>query len=303
MPRISNVFEMQVFLLCLMFVGLITAKTRIVDEHARSSLSDLVLCVFLPCNILSSFLGTGVSQLSSLGIIFGISTGILGLTFLLSLVLYKKADQEQKKVLLYATLISNAGFLGNPVIESIYGLEGLTYASAYLVPVRVAIWTAGLVIFTGTKGSLTKVLLHPCLTASYMGILVMVTGFTPPDLIRRLIFSLGGCTTPVSMLVVGNVLGFVKIEKVISKLTVYFTFIRLILVPLLVMGILLILRPDPVISGISVILSGMPAAVTTVMLAEKYNADKELASKIVFVSTLLSIFTAPLLAWLLVTVL
>ncbi|MCL2319397.1 MAG: AEC family transporter, partial [Treponema sp.] len=89
----------------------------------------------------------------------------------------------------------------------------------------------------------------------------------------------------------------------ISKLTIYFTLIRLVLIPVLVMGILLLFRPDPMVSGISVILSGMPAGVTTSIMADKYGADKELASRIVFMSTLLSIVSAPLLAWLLQQVL
>jgi len=299
MIDLNNIVSMQIFLLCLMFVGIIIVKARIVDAHARSSITDLILCVFLPCNILSSFFETDASKLPSLGMILAISLGIMALSFALSLVLYKRIDQQQKKVLLYATLISNASFLGNPVVESIYGLKGLIYVAAYLLPLRVAVWTVGLAIFTGGKGNLKKVIFNPCLVATYLGILVMVTNFSPPALVSRLIFSLGSCTTPVAMMVVGSILAMVNPRKLLTKLVAYFTFIRLILIPLLVMGILLIFRPDPVVSGISVILCGMPAGATTSILAEKYGGDSELASKIVFTSTALSIVTAPLLAWLL----
>jgi len=294
----------QIFLLCLVGVGVITVKARIVDEKTRSSMSDLVLNLFLPCNILSSFFGSQRSQLGSMGAIFLISVGLMVLCYVLSkFVLYRKEGVEQKKVLLYATLISNASFLGNPVVESIYGREALVYAAAYLIPLRVALWTVGLAVFTGGKGNLKKVLFHPCLIATYLGLIVMITGFTPPKLISQLTFSLGNCTTPVSMMIVGNILALADPRKLISKLTVYFTFVRLVLIPFLVILILFILRPvfrpDPVVSGIAVILSAMPAGVTTSMLADKYGADKELASRIIFVSTLLSIVTAPALAWLL----
>ena len=295
-----NMFKMQILLLCLVAVGVITVKVRIVDEHSRASLSDLVLSVFLPCNILSSFFGADSSQLPSLGIILVISLGVMALSFVLSqFVLYRKIDREQKKVLVYATLISNATFLGTPVVESVYGQAGLTYAAVYLLPLRIALWTVGLAVFTGGKGNLKKVIFHPCLIATYIGLVVMLTGFNPPVLLSRLTSSLGNCTTPVSMMVVGNVLALVDPRKLITKLVGYFSFIRLILIPLLVMGVLLIFRPNPLIAGISVILSGMPAGVTTSILADKYGADRELASKLVFVTTLLSIVTAPLLAWLL----
>ena len=290
---------MQFFLLCLVLVGVITVKTRMVDERARLSITDIILCVFLPCNILASFFDAEPSQLPSLGIMLMISVGILALSFALSMALYKRAGAEQKKVLIYATLISNASLLGNPVIESIYGLEGLTYVAAYLAPLRVGVWTVGLAIFTGGKGSWKKVIFHPCLVATYLGLLVMVTQFTPPLLISRLAFSLGSCTTPVSMIIVGCILATVDPRKILTRLTVYFTFIRLVFIPFLVMGIMLVLRPDPIVSGISVILCAMPAGATTSMLADKYGGDSELASKIIFITTLLSVITAPLLAWLL----
>ena len=304
MPGNSNMFTMQIFLLCLVLVGVITVKTRLVDEHTRSSFSNLVLSLFLPCNILSSFIGSERSQFHSMQIIFFISIGIMVLCFFLSkYVLYRRVGAEQKKVLLYATLISNASFIGNPLVESVFGTEALVYASAYLIPLRIALWTVGLAVFAGGKGNIRKVIFHPCLIATYAGIALMLSGFTPPALVSRLVFSLGNCTTPLSMMVVGNVLALADPRKLVSKITVYFTFIRLILIPFLVMAILLVinrwLKMDPVIPGIAVILSGMPGAVTTSMLADKYNADKELSSNIIFVSTVLSMVSIPLLLWLL----
>ena len=296
MIEFHSAFMMQIFLLCLMLVGFITVKARMVNDQARSSMTDLILCVFLPANILYSFFGADMALLPSLGIILLISSGILVLSFLLSLVLYKRVGPEQKKVLVYATLISNASLLGNPVIESIYGHEGVTYVAAYLLPFRVAVWTVGLAIFTGgKKGNLKKVAFHPCLVATYLGLLVMITGFTPPDVVSRLVFTLGSCTTPLSMMVVGGILAMVDLKKIITRLTAYFTFIRLVLIPLLVMGILLVLRPDPAVSVISVILCGMPAGATTSILADKYGGDSELASRIIFVTTILSMITIPLL--------
>ena len=291
---------MQFFLLGLMIVGLICAKTRIIDDHSRSSLSDLILDVFLPCNILASFFDTDRSLLPSLAIILLISTLILVICYFLSkYLLYRKAGPEQKKVLLYATIVSNASFLGNPVIESIYGLGALIYSAVYIIPLRVALWTVGITIFSGGKGNIKKVIFHPCLVATYLGFILMFTGYTPPFEVSRLVLSLSSCTTPISMMVVGSVLATVKPTQMFSKVIFYFTFIRLVLIPLAVLGALLIFHPDPLVTGVSVILSGTPAAVTTSILANKYGSDRELASKIVFASTLFSIITIPLLLLLL----
>ena len=283
-----------------MVVGVLAAKGRLVDAHVRSSITDLVLSIFLPCNILVSFLGTSRSQIGDLGIMLIISLGTIMLCLLLSRLVYAKAKEEQKKVLLYATMISNAGFLGNPLVESIFGIGALSYTAAYLIPIRISLWTLGLAIFTGSgKGNIKKIVLHPCMIATYIGLALMMTGYRPPAIITRLAFTLGSCTTPLSMIVVGCVLGLVESKKLFSPLAFYYSFIRLVLIPLIVMGILLVLRIDTLITGISVVLSGTPGPVTTAILADRYNADRELASRIVFVSTMLSILTIPGLVFIL----
>lgn len=283
-----------------MLVGFITAKTRIVDDHSRSSLCDLILNVFLPCNILSSFFNTNPSQLPSLGITFAISVlTLVACFFLAHFVLYRKAGKDQKRVLLYATIISNASFLGNPLIENIYGFDALIYSAVFLIPLRIALWTLGIAIFSGGTASIKKLVFHPCLVATYLGILVMVTGFSPPALVSRLAFSLGNCTTPVSMMVVGSILGLVSAKNMFTKLTLYYTALRLVFLPIALLGILVLLRAPVIPAGVSVILCGTPAPVTTSILATKYSGDKEFASKIIFVSTLLSVISIPFLIWLL----
>jgi predicted permease len=283
----------------LLLVGVICAKARIIDDHTRASLSDLILDVFLPCNILASFFSADSSQLASLVTILVISTCILAVTFILArYVLFPKANAEQKKVLIYGTIISNASFIGNPVVESIFGLEALVYSSVYLLPLRVAIWTVGVAVFSGVKGGLKKLIFHPCLVATYLGIAIMLMNFSPPLLVSRLTTALGNCTTPVSMMVAGSILATVKPKAMFSRLTAYHTFIRLVLIPFAVFGALWTLsrvfRIEPIVLGVSVILSGCPTPVTTSILADKYGSDRELASKLVFASTLFSILTIPL---------
>ena len=292
-------FDTQLFLLGLIAVGFLAAKTRMVDEHSRSSLTDLVLNIFLPCNILLSFFGSDSSGLQSMGIMAVISIGTIAISYILYRVLYFKTGPEQKKILLYAMLIPNANFLGSPLIENIYGIASLSYVAAYLMPLRIAILTVGLVVFTGGKGNLKLIIFHPCMIATYLGVAVMFSGFYPPVLAYRLISALGSSTTPVSMIVVGCILGQIKSKKFFTPLVVYFSAIRLLFIPFLIMGILFLFRTEPLITGISVILCGTPAGVTTTILADKYGADKNLASKIVFASTLLSMVTIPLLMWLL----
>ena len=77
-----------------------------------------------------------------------IALGIQIISYLLGLVLYRKEVNGRRMVLRYATICSNAGFMGNPVVEGIYGSQGLLYASVYLIPLRIFMWSAGLSCFT-----------------------------------------------------------------------------------------------------------------------------------------------------------
>ena len=103
------------------------------------------------------------TTLLALLIALGIQLACWGLGKLL----YRFAPEPRRKVLQYATLCSNAGFMGNPIVEGIYGAQGLLYASVYLIPLRFFMWSAGLSCFTHTtaRETLKKLALHPCIIA------------------------------------------------------------------------------------------------------------------------------------------
>jgi predicted permease len=298
----NDIIGTQVFLIALMSIGVILAKIKLVDKPGVSTLSNMVIYLLLPCNILSSFFSAGGrDMLFSLGQIILISVFLSAATYFLGkYVFFRSMPPEQKKVLHFSTFVSNAAFLGNPVVESIYGLPGLAYASAFLLPMRIVMWTFGLALFIGTEdrkgsGGIVKILLHPCLVATYLGAIVLITGLKPGAFISRLAFSVGNCTTPISMIVVGLILAQVKLKNILSKTVFYYAFLRLVLLPLALLGVLLLLKPDTLVMGVAVALTGMPAPANASILANKYHSDSELTSKMLLVSVVLSMLTIP--AW------
>jgi predicted permease len=295
MPSLSNVINTQLLLLSLIIIGFITAKTGMVDKHGASTLGEMVLNLLLPCNILSSFIGTGNRDVfMSLTLVFIIAAClVLGSYFLGRFFFYRFLRPEQIKVLCYSTFMSNAAFLGNPVVESIYGIPGLVYASVFLLPLRICMWTLGLSLFTGKGIGIRKVIFHPCLIATYIGLAVMFGGIGVPVFFSRLVFTVGDCTTAFSMFVVGHVLAQVRPGRIITKTVLYYSFIRLLFLPFVLMAMLFVCGVDPLIAGVSVALTGMPAPSTVSILANKYGGDSELASKIILVSVLLSLLTVP----------
>ena len=134
--------------------------------------------------------------------------------------------------------------------------------------------------------------------ATYLGIIILISGWRPPALINRLTFSIGDCTTPFCMIVVGLILAHVKLKNIISKTVLYYTFLRLVAVPLALLGVLLLFKVDTLVMGVAVALAGMPAPSNASILANKYHSDSELSSKMLLVSVVCSMLTIP--AWVMV---
>ena len=146
----------------------------------------------------------------------------------------------------------------------IYGSQGLLYASVYLIPLRIFMWSAGLSCFTvaSPKDIVKKLIHHPCIIAVVIGMVLMpFPGIVPGFLLQ----------------------------------TMQYCVVRLLGIPAVTMIMCRLLGIGPLVTGVCTILAGMPAGSTTAILAEKYDGDAKYASECVFLSTVLSLFTMPLL--------
>ena len=191
--------------------------------------------------------------------------------------------------------------MGLPIVESIYGQTGLLYASIALIPQRIFMWSAGLSLFTQTdsKSMIKKVALHPCIIAVYIGIILMIVnsvGVILPSFILNTINAIGGCTTALSMLIIGAILNDVKWSELVEKSSLYYSSIRLLIIPITIFICLSLCHMNSLVIGVSVLLAAMPAGSTAAMLAQKYDQDVIYASKIIVVSTILSLVTLPMIS-------
>ncbi|NNJ31206.1 AEC family transporter [Bacteroides xylanolyticus] len=285
-------------LFLLVAAGVILRKLGILPDSAKQVLTDLVIDLILPCNIISSFLiEFNLDILKGFAAILLIATLIQFGCLIIANTFYNKEPDRRKKVLQYGTVCSNAGFMGNPIAEGVYGAEGLMYASIFLVPQRIVMWSAGVSYFTESpdrKTVVKKVLIHPCIVAVYIGLFFMFTQISMPVFLENTIRNVGGCTTTVSMILIGTILAEVKAGSIFDKGIMKYTLIRLFLIPFLVFICCRLFPVRPMISGVSVLLTGMPAGSTTAILAAKYDGDYIFATKCVVVTTLLSLVTIPL---------
>lgn len=297
---ILPMLELMGEMVLLMVIGLVIRCIGIITDAGRTCLTDLILYVILPCNIIKAFAGEAdsVSDMGgALWTVLVIAILIQVLCTLLGYVCYRGMQDGEKKVYQYATVCSNAGFMGNPLTQAVFGDVGLLYASVYLIPQRIVMWTAGVSYFSkeaDRKGLVKKVLTHPCMIAVYIGMFLMLTGCTLPGFLGKTVTAVSSCTTAMTMIYIGTILFDVDWKSIASVKQVYFAVLRLAVIPFLVYLPCRLLQIDPLVTGVSVFLAAMPAGSTTSLLAAKYHADKESAAKCVVFTTALSVITLPL---------
>ena len=279
---------LQLQLIVLVAAGFFLSKKGTITAAGRKCMSDVLINYILPCNIICSF------QIEMTREILASCSTVLVLTCLVQ-AFYLLASR-----VLYPGC-SNAGFLGLPVVTGFYGAMGTLLTSVALIPQRVVMWSAGLSLFTHADGKdvIKKVITHPCIVAVYIGFALMFLGNpTLPAFLQKTLDCSSASMLCVSMLCIGGILaeaGRVQIDKTL----IWYTFVRLLLIPLVVFLALSALHVEEMVVGTMVLLSGMPTGSMTAVLASKYDQDAAFASSMVCVTTVASIVTLPVLCLLL----
>lgn len=297
MVDMHKLLLLQGTLFLLMTLGILFRRWKIVDESFQKGLTELIVDLVLPCNIVASFLvelDAEILRTSSATLL--ISAGIQLFCWFLDLFLFRRLTPGETAVAQYSTICSNANFLGVPVVEGIWGSEGVLLGNIYLVPQRVMMWVVGVGFFTkGQKTNVIKKLLTtPCVDAVFIGLIFLLTGIRLPSVPDNTVRILSNCNTGLSMFLIGMLISNFRWSDFCKPRVLYVTAIRLGLIPGLVLLACRLLHVQELATGICVVLAAMPTAGTTAILAAKYDSDVGFAGSCVTVSTFLSMATIPL---------
>ena len=300
MELFFQMFGLQIELLLLMGVGYAVNKLKIIDKHQQKGLSELLINIILPANIIKSFISNKFSyELLQNSILMLIICAVIQLfTIVVFPYLFKKFDKTKANVMEYGMLVSNSSFIGIPVVDYLFGSVAVVYTAIFQIPMRITMWTAGISLFTENydkKEKMRLIFAHPCIIAVYIGLFLMLLQIELPAFISGTIGYLSNATTAISMIIIGSLLAEIKVKDFLDKGSMYFTFLRLIFFPLLVLVVLRLLNVDNMLVSISVLLTAMPCGSTCAILAQKYGYDDLYATKLIFVSSIISTITVPLI--------
>lgn len=286
-------------LFLIMLIGVYGSKRKIITPTINKGLTNILLEISLPCLVVSSFIFDMNDDLKSNIIKCFIYSPIsLIITMIVSYIALYPIKSDKKIIMQFANVFSNCGFVGFPIIYSIFGNEGIIYASIFNMFFTIAVWTYGVMLFNGNidKKDLKKVLLNPSIIAVIIGLIIMIFKINIPDVLYSTLELVGGLTSPLSMIIIGVILGNANILKYLKDYTIYYSsLLKLILLPCILILVSRIINDTSMVSKALIIITAMPAAAMTSILAENFDKEKEYSAVIVFITTLIFLVTFPML--------
>lgn len=294
-------------LFLLILIGYIGKKVGFIKSDIKGHLSNLVLNITLPLYIFTAMqFEFSKSVLLETGLLVVISVFYyLGAFIVANLVTGTfKIKDMRRDIFQYMIIFSNVGYMGYPIMYQLAGENGMFYAAIYNLSFNVLTWTLGVYIMSRHQSEIERQsikerlvhVLNPSLFAVVLGFLFFVLSIKIPATLLDTFKSVGSTTTPLSMMFIGIILSEIEIKEIINDAGVLFiSIIRLLIMPLMTYGLLSLLGFEGLLLTIPVVLSAMPTSANSAIVASRYHNDYQLASKMIFISTLLCIVTIPII--------
>jgi predicted permease len=210
------------------------------------------------------------------------------------------------------TIFANAGFMGYPVVQAIFGDGAIYYAALFNMVFYIYLYSAGIMMISGKPGETLsqsggifqrlnfKLLINASLITSLIAVVIVFSGFRAPSIITDTVKLASGMNTPCAMLAIGGTLARISFKDVFTNWRLYpVTLLKNILIPVVIWLVFRQFISNGLYLGVLTVLSGMPIAAAVSMIAIEYNGDERTASSGIFLTTLLSALTIPLIAYLL----
>ncbi len=313
-------------LFLMMIPGVILKKCKFINDGFGKGISNLVLYIAQPALIFLAYLRPYDKNILINSLYVLAFSVVAHLIFWgVAMLFFRKTEDSKRRMLIFATIFSNAAFMGIPLISAVLGDEATLYASIYNITFNLFLWSLGVKICTedrdidgdgvddadsikkrGGGASLVKALKHPVTIAAFLGLVFFIAPIDTyvPGLITESLTMLKNLVAPLSMVVIGIRLADMDFRGFFKQKELYiFIGLRHFLLPALVFFVMkvcslsgLVVANDVLLSVL--IMASAPAATSATMFAEKYDCDAEYVSKLVAISTILSMASMPLVSML-----
>lgn len=289
-----------------MLVGFICVKTGYITEEQKNGLSKIIVRVTLPLLIITSLTNQALDHeklINSVKVLI-ISLAVIGMLYLIGMLTARLGRMEKSRAAMHTcmTCFGNVVFMAYPLIQALYGSEGLLYAAVYALANDMFLWTLGVYQLTSIKKkqktsflSGLKKLVTPGTAAFTAALAMMAFGWKFTGTVGEVFTGIGGTTTYLSMLFIGGTLASVDFRRIYKRLWLFvLAAVKMLLIPAALILILKIPSINDIAKAVIVLQAAMPASTVLAVLGMEYDGDVLYCAEGVFITHILGLFTLPL---------
>ncbi len=289
----------QIFSMALMvLVGFAIYKARMISEEGLKSMSNLLMKIVTPMILVSSFQrafsGTLMLDWTAMFVVAALTYGV---QMLLAWIFYRNPKAPAFAENRMSIVMPNNGFLAFPLMKALAGENGIFLGSTNVIILNILLWTYGVKhLKSDEKINIKKIILNPGVIATILGLLLFVSPVKLPTPVFNAIDAIGALNTPLAMIILGGLLAQTDLKKCLSQFGFYkISFIKLILLPIIMMFIFKLLPISGNVMLVSFICSVTPVATAVGMLSQLYDGDYRYATGSIIITTVLSAVTMPII--------
>jgi len=292
-------------LFLLIAVGYFLRRSRHIDKKETGAISKLLLDLIIPALLISSLqIDITASMLGNFTDLFLYWIAFYLILIIIASLISKlfSISRDKKIVLKFFLIFGNVGYMGLPVIDVIFPENGIFFGSIGVVVFNIFLWTYGANLFlrgNEKKKINLRDIFNNGVIAIIIGLFLMLTGLKLPTSIMTAVDMLAEATFPLSMLVIGSGLAQIKISGIFKDLNIIaYSTLKLLIIPAAALLILNYFKVADPIRTILVLQIAMPAAANGVIFAERYDGNYVFAAECLFLSTLMTVLSIPLISYL-----
>ena len=236
-------FNQIIVIFIIILIGIICYKVKLIDDATNSKLSNILLMLVSPMVIFVAYQRQFSSELLEgllISLLLSTVTHIVSI-FIAYLVIRKKKretitidgikikkyiDNRDVEVERISVIYSNVGFMGIPLVNGIYGTEGVFYVTASITMFNIFLWTHGVIMMSGSSEwsfkAMLKKLLSPSIIATIIGLICFLFQLMVPQTVKTAFEYIANINTPFAMLIAGVTIGKTNFKKLLTRYRIYF---------------------------------------------------------------------------------
>ena len=298
---IPALFERMLVLFLILLAGFVCGKTGVMNVESNKALSRLIANLTNPMLVLSSVM-TGQRLMTNREVLLlsliaaGCYAFLIATSFLVPKLLRLKESERGLYRFMY--MFSNTAFIGYPLIRALFGDGAMFHLTIFVLFFQLVCWSYGVQVASGEPHFhfYWGILKTPCVAAALAAYVLYLTGVQVPALLSEPVKMIGEVTSPLAMLIIGCALSQCPAKTIFGQPKIYaLAALKLIVVPVTGYLILRLFVHDPLLLAVTVTVLAMPVATNATIISYQYHVDDRLAAAGVFLTTLLSGVTLPLL--------